>query len=232
MLLTFTKKLMPAIVGCMCLFSSSTLFAVSILPGGSSLLNGTTAAANPDLGGVVIRDQLIAFEISNGLGDIILTGDVQDRVVRSTNTGELIFAPRLRNLNAPGADAWINRFSMVGFDGFTTDIDFRTDGLGDVGPDSANRSVDGNFLNYRYSPSLILPPDEGLFLSVVTDAQNFDLSGIFIVYAQNDFGAGDYGVRIQNVSAPSAVPLPAAVWLFGSGLIGLMGIGRRQFKTI
>ncbi|MBP8301501.1 MAG: VPLPA-CTERM sorting domain-containing protein [Planctomycetes bacterium] len=28
--------------------------------------------------------------------------------------------------------------------------------------------------------------------------------------------------------APSAVPIPAAVWLFGSGLIGLVGVGRRR----
>lgn len=31
--------------------------------------------------------------------------------------------------------------------------------------------------------------------------------------------------------APAAVPLPAAVWLFGSGLLGLVGIGRRKSKS-
>jgi hypothetical protein len=33
---------------------------------------------------------------------------------------------------------------------------------------------------------------------------------------------GMYGIEI------SQVPLPAAVWLFGSGLIGLIGISRRK----
>ena len=33
---------------------------------------------------------------------------------------------------------------------------------------------------------------------------------------------GQYGIQI------SQVPLPAAVWLFGSGLIGLIGISRRK----
>ena len=28
--------------------------------------------------------------------------------------------------------------------------------------------------------------------------------------------------------APAAVPLPAAVWLFGSGLLGLVGVARRR----
>jgi hypothetical protein len=29
-------------------------------------------------------------------------------------------------------------------------------------------------------------------------------------------------------NAVSAVPVPAAVWLFGSGLLGLVGISRRK----
>ena len=32
----------------------------------------------------------------------------------------------------------------------------------------------------------------------------------------------------SNASSPSAVPVPAAVWLFGSGLIGLIGVARRK----
>ncbi len=33
-----------------------------------------------------------------------------------------------------------------------------------------------------------------------------------------------------NGGGPSPVPLPAAVWLFGSALLGLIGIGRRKAK--
>ncbi len=32
----------------------------------------------------------------------------------------------------------------------------------------------------------------------------------------------------QEVSATSAIPVPAAAWLFGSGLIGLLGVARRR----
>lgn len=34
-----------------------------------------------------------------------------------------------------------------------------------------------------------------------------------------------------NAPGQAAVPLPAAVWLFGSGLLGLAGIGRRKLKA-
>lgn len=36
----------------------------------------------------------------------------------------------------------------------------------------------------------------------------------------------------MTISTPAAVPVPAAVWLFGSGLMGLVGFGRRQAKTL
>jgi len=223
------KSLCLTLLGCFCLLSTQTSVAVSVIPGSTVALGGTTSAANPDLAGVVIRDQLIPFQITNSLGTVILTGNVQDRVTRSNNTGNLIFAPRLRDLSNPaGTTAWIMGFEMQGFDGFSTNIDYRTDGLGNIGPNDVARDLSGFSLGYRYDPSLIVPPDEGYFLSVLTDATNFDLSGRFVIYAQNDFGADVFSTTLLNVSAPSAVPVPAAVWLFGSGLIGLLGISRRK----
>ncbi len=42
-------------------------------------------------------------------------------------------------------------------------------------------------------------------------------------------GASDLTLSANGtLSTPSAVPVPAAVWLFGSGLLGLMGVGRRR----
>jgi len=41
-----------------------------------------------------------------------------------------------------------------------------------------------------------------------------------LVASGNDFGLDDISLK--------AVPLPAAVWLFGSGLIGLIGVARRK----
>ncbi|MDH5612971.1 MAG: VPLPA-CTERM sorting domain-containing protein [Gammaproteobacteria bacterium] len=41
----------------------------------------------------------------------------------------------------------------------------------------------------------------------------------------NNSGAGDYTYEMVVVSS---VPVPAAVWLFGSGLLGLIGVARRK----
>ncbi len=50
-----------------------------------------------------------------------------------------------------------------------------------------------------------------------------------------NYGAQDYGFKSSNVYAwavksgdVSAVPVPAAVWLFVSGLVGLVGFARRK----
>jgi len=40
-----------------------------------------------------------------------------------------------------------------------------------------------------------------------------------------------YNSATINVTATSAVPVPAAVWLFGSGLLGMAGIARRRSKV-
>jgi len=50
----------------------------------------------------------------------------------------------------------------------------------------------------------------------------------------NDWGPGFAGQsfyetwNVTLLSAPAAVPVPAAAWLFGSGLVGLVGIARRR----
>jgi len=42
------------------------------------------------------------------------------------------------------------------------------------------------------------------------------------------FGINGTGVTANATTSVSAVPVPAAVWLFGSGLIGLVGVARRK----
>ena len=44
-------------------------------------------------------------------------------------------------------------------------------------------------------------------------------------------GGGNDRFFIDNLSANTVVPIPAAVWLFGSGLIGLIGIARRKVRV-
>jgi len=66
---------------------------------------------------------------------------------------------------------------------------------------------------------------EGLRFSEVFGVENFDSSSLCCDFSGDDFdGTWD----TVSVSSVSAVPVPAAAWLFGSGLLGLVGIARRK----
>ena len=47
------------------------------------------------------------------------------------------------------------------------------------------------------------------------------------------FGGVHYGLNLVGTISGdlTAVPVPAAVWLFGSGLLGLVGVARRKAKA-
>jgi len=76
--------------------------------------------------------------------------------------------------------------------------------------------------------------------------QYFQLNGSLVAGALLDGGPnslighslnsgvrGRYAFSVRNgVVAPSEVPLPAAAWLFGSGMLGLVGMSRRRRKTL
>jgi hypothetical protein len=41
-------------------------------------------------------------------------------------------------------------------------------------------------------------------------------------------GSGYETIGMDNIAYVSAIPVPAAIWLFGSGMLGLIGIARRK----
>jgi hypothetical protein len=52
------------------------------------------------------------------------------------------------------------------------------------------------------------------------------------IYASTDAITVGTGGEISGLVSASAVPLPAAFWLLGSGVLGLFGIGRRRRRAI
>ncbi len=52
----------------------------------------------------------------------------------------------------------------------------------------------------------------------------FDLMSVTVAFGLTD----QTGVGFSGFVEQTVVPVPAAVWLFGSGLIGLFGIARRK----
>ena len=60
-----------------------------------------------------------------------------------------------------------------------------------------------------------------------SDSSNYTIDGAFHVNGAG-FTTVAYTLHLEGHVAESAVPVPAAVWLFGSGLLGLVGVARRR----
>lgn len=78
--------------------------------------------------------------------------------------------------------------------------------------------------------------NDGLFVETFTASTNTSFSGgryygfENILFDEIRLSIGDIetGFTLDNLEYISAVPVPAAAWLFGSGLLGLFGVARRN----
>ena len=147
-----------------------------VLPPGDCVgLSGTTAAARPELAGTVLQDNLIPFTIVDSDGNPCFQGVVHDRVVQSTLTGELHFYFYIRDTD-PNLPCCIMEADRTGFNDGLTDVDFRLDGPGTVGPPLACRSADGDEVDFSFDPCIFAGSDSR-FVFVITCATDFDPTG-------------------------------------------------------
>lgn len=64
----------------------------------------------------------------------------------------------------------------------------------------------------------------------IGDAFTLDYAAHVPLGDQSGFGGVVYNLHLEG-TVSSVVPVPAAVWLFGSGLLGLVGIARRKSRV-
>lgn len=185
---------------------------IALVPGAGTGLSGTTVGDAPELAGPIIRDVALPVQVF-GAGQVLLYQAVlQDRVVQSALTGELHFYRRLLNTNG-SLNGQLSSVQTTGFAGWETDVEWRLDGLGDVGPSRAQRSADGNILAFLFG-NPIFAPEETTFFFAATNAEAFDTSGQVAVRLTT----GEQ-VVINGVSRP-IVPAPGVLGgLVGAGLL-------------
>ena len=199
-------------------FSAHTAHAVLLNPGDTLALPGTTVAAELQLAGTVLVDEIIPFAFGS------ISGEVQQRVVRSSFDGTLDFYWRV--MSDATSTAGIGSFRVGDFVSPEYNANWRSDGLGVHAPDQARRFIpQASFVNFLFNGSGLLGDESSYFFFFDTSATNYAKTASFDLT-----GTGTGGPISASFAAysPSAVPVPAAVWLLGSGLLGLIGVARRN----
>ena len=177
-------------------------------------------------------------------------GELIDAVFQDTNDGTLVFGLRFEveaeETATPGVYEWaeaeINDFYRSGMAGYGATVGWTRATSADLRMFSAAHSETSGVDAAEGDPEVYNPDivtmqsdingEEGNAYSgwylVKTTATAYQLAtGAVSVYQAGEEDQDPYLVTIDGF-AP--VPVPAAVWLFGSALIGLVGVGRRNKK--
>lgn len=107
---------------------------------------------------------------------------------------------------------------------FVAQGDYNALGSGFSGSNDRNGTIS---LNNSFNFLAIHLGSNELFFKLLSPVDTFS---IYDIESSRGNGAGLSNFRAFN-TAPSAVPVPAAIWLFGSALAGLVGTSRRKQKA-
>lgn len=193
--------------------------AAILVSGETVALSGTTAAAQPELAGTIVNDNILFDSVAPSGNDFFVVGvDAQNRVVESNTEETLIFAPRIISVfNNTGGNFLIDSVVLDGFSDFLLDVDYRTDGLGDKGPNMASRSVSGDILTFDFLFPLVVsnlagnPQEDSYFFSIKTNATAFSNTGNMRIFGRHlDYPGETFALNYTGIAVPIIAPVSAS----------------------
>jgi len=233
----FKTSLMAGALG----LAASLAHGATLDPGGSTIVTSTSVAEAPQLAGTVQNDNMLTTPLVRipDPDSIFFVGfDIQNRVSRSNDIGTMIFGPRIRfRANVTGGNFLIDTLRLDGYGDFATDVAYRSDGLGDVGPTFATRSADGETLTFDFGFPIVVGNlvgsviQESRFLSIETEATAFTNTGRATIFGRHvDYPGQTFRLDYTGLAVPAVapVPVPASVLLMLSGIGAMFGM-RRKF---
>ena len=197
-----------SVLGSLLLLISFNSSAVTIAPVAIDTMFVDNAAADLTVGSGILSQ---TFSASTGISPPaeIMMGTYQNSILGVSSTGF--------NLNIYSTDLYGNSAPTGTVDGSTIDVDFSSL--------RGELTYNSNIYDFELWP-LTTTLDYGVYTPVGstfnigwTDNITIDLTSVLSTSASLD-------VNLQGYL--TTVPVPAAVWLFGSGMIGLFGFAYRK----
>jgi hypothetical protein len=207
---------------------------------GSYGVGATTLAQEPDLAGTVLADRLQPFTVNGSAGGV-LTGTIQERVVRSDDTGFLHFYHRVLFDDVSGFAAgsyieWLNLDSTATGDPLA--VGRRSDGVGSPTSSSYDLAVAGQS-RFDFNLLNLDPTNAGFstqFHYLKTNATNYALTGQLQLSGFEFIGFDAKGVSSAWLPtwAPAPIPEPEswAMMIAGFGLLGAVLRRTRRMPAI
>ncbi len=209
-----TKKITPLagafILGCIPFNANSALISDLLI---------TEIMANPD---AVSDTNGEWFELYN---PTLETVDLEGAVLSDDGTNSHTISTGSSLIISPGEYFVLGRNGdSTSNGGFTADYVYSGFTLGNSGDQIVFSEGGIEMLRFSYSSGFVgLGRSTELLGDIMIEA-NYGLTD-----SSSTYGLGDIGTPGEaGAYTPSPVPLPAAVWLFASGLAGLIGISRRN----
>jgi len=228
--MTFKKNMLATAVGVALgvgsigVASAATIVSLKIEDVGSNTANAANSYSAA-LDGVSGAFRFSAINIQTYAGASGFTGDV--------GTGTMLWGGAA---NPAGSFSSGFSFSSAPFIPFT----FGAGAVGDITAGAmtiANLDFGGN---YAGAANFLLPPDAGTlrinWVQPGADADHWKINFQWshMITSAEDSTGNFVGFNARWVlegtasTASTVIPVPAAVWLLGSGLIGLVGVARRR----
>ena len=217
-----------ALVVALSVLGAAAANAVPLAPGDTVALPGTTVAADPQLAGTIIEDEIIDFGFATSTGQILAR--IQSRVVRSDLDNTLDFYWRVVNFSDSDGGS-IGSFRIGDFDASSFDADWRIDGVGALAPTSAHRftGLFDDYLNFNFGQALGAGVSSK-FMFLDTDALDYAKTALMDVANVGQTSISASFLTWEPVARVVQVPEPASLGMMALGLIGIAGVRRRRSR--
>ena len=213
------------------LSASATLSFDAGAPVTTSCLLGTTPPCdNPlfditDMGGSYFN-----MAQGNGNADKVAMSQFAPLNIGSTQTSSGQHTGGINGSESPSIDNAWNFFYNTGMHTLTSAITVISD-FGSI----KTLDFSGWGVNWgNFGPGGVSGPpiDMGGVATIVCSTSSCSDSSTYVldmdVHVPVAFASVPYSLHLEGHVTSSAIPVPAAVWLFGSGLLGLAGVARRR----